>query len=182
MKYIMTVVPFLCSWSYAMELVPFLRKEDKIPLIHCVVISLPKKAQIKIIKYIFAEDKKLLQKKNDDIKKREENAILSIFKQQEMQFLRLVDSLEETRLRVDNVEYVSRGAAAGGCCGMMSGMFVGTVYECIFGTAWCCCNVLLPQKIMCDIMSVSVPTCCCIGCMTGVCCVMTGYSKKIGCI
>jgi hypothetical protein len=165
-----------------MELIPFLKKEDKIPLIHCVIISLPKKAQIKIIKYMFVEDKKLSQKKNDAIKEREEDIKLSILKQQKVYLLRLEDFLGETKLAVDNIKYVSRGAAAGGCCGIMGGMSVGGLYECIVGTAWCCSSVLLPQKIMWDIMSVSVPTCGCIGCMTGMCCVMTGYSKKIGCI
>ena len=165
---------FVLSFSYArsMELVPFLKKENKIPLLHYVITSLPKKAQDTTTKYmvrLFEHDKKKIIADLPAIGA-ETNSMLSMVK-------RYSDKIKEN---VDDCILPLRGAVGGGCYGTMSGLGVGSLYGFVDGCLWCWCDVMISSKVAWNIMYWGIPTCGCVGCVTGLCCVITGYSKKIG--
>jgi hypothetical protein len=203
---LLAIASFLLSSSlYPMELVPFLEKEnsfihekrdeqllhdykhtnsnhivDKLLLVSCITL-LPKEAQDKIIGYMAADSVHGWKKKRNT-------------QEQEIRlYQKKIDLLQEKihqltgkthqdsyviKCNLDSCVNTLQGAAAGGCCGALSGMAVMCSYGLIEGYKMCCCNIF-PSKIMCTVLGWGLPTCACGGCVIGSCCVVTGLHKKI---
>lgn len=81
--------------------------------------------------------------------------------------------------RSDDCSCIAKGAGFGGCGGFLSGANGMCAYDVLDGCMWLWCNVVTPKDVMCNIMMWGLPTCTSVGCLAGICCVMTGYSKKI---
>lgn len=159
-----------------MELVLLLEKDhlekkrkqlcgEKVSALHYEVTSrLPKRAQDKIITYmqrLYEQDKRIV-----------EIGIRVPFKQNGLM-------QRKTPQHSNECGCILKGAGFGGGCGLLSGTNGMCAYALLDGCMWLWCDVITPAKILTNIMCWGLPTCTCVGCLAGACCVATGCSKRI---
>lgn len=196
------LLPF--SFTYSMEheeeLMPFLEKKnilvhkkkdirlddvrkvkssyraEKLFLIRCMSPLLESKnIHIKIIEYMLQLDR---DKIDQEIISHYQRKVASLqTKIHELSVTKVQYPCEIT-INVDNCVDALHGAAAGGCCGCMSGTMVTCASGMIEGYMWSCCNIA-PSKTMCDILTLGFPVAAVSGCFIGACCAVTGLYKKI---
>jgi hypothetical protein len=154
MKYMSMMIFLVLSYSLnSMDLVPFLKKEERKEHLMLYVITLfPKQARNITVSYLA----KLLKNDTKETTK--------------MCHYPCKINFNENRYEV------AKGAAAGTCAGFGCGTIGISTYGMIDSCIWCWSNIAI-TKLTCNMMMCGLLTCGCAGCMTGSCCIMAGYIK-----
>lgn len=84
----------------------------------------------------------------------------------------------DIKVNINESAHVVKGAAAGGCCGCLSGSIGNSVFGFMSQYMWICCDIMIPSHVLCDMMAWGLPVCTCAGCVVGCVCAKTRYYEK----